>query len=123
MENSMKIVLIDTQYVKADEKTFKSVVQSLTGKDSSVAWINSQGTVFAGEDNYNNGTAKRKRSSSAATADHSTLGRPNVIGESCDVHDNPMLARVCSFKGIDAMLMELPPLEDLHFWLSNDFMD
>ncbi|KAL8506212.1 hypothetical protein ACS0TY_017175 [Phlomoides rotata] len=32
--NPVKVVIIDTQYVKTDAMSFKSVVQSLTGKHS-----------------------------------------------------------------------------------------
>ncbi|KAI3414843.1 uncharacterized protein J3R85_015752 [Psidium guajava] len=32
----MKVVIIDTQYVQTDPKSFKSVVQKFTGKDSKV---------------------------------------------------------------------------------------
>ncbi|KAI4342440.1 hypothetical protein MLD38_027067 [Melastoma candidum] len=33
---SVKVVIIDTRYVKTDPASFKSVVQKLTGKDSKV---------------------------------------------------------------------------------------
>lgn len=35
--NPVKIVIIDTHYVETDATSFKSVVQSLTGKDSDAA--------------------------------------------------------------------------------------
>ncbi|XP_010537674.1 PREDICTED: VQ motif-containing protein 10-like [Tarenaya hassleriana] len=33
----MKVVFINTQYVETDARSFKSVVQNLTGKDATVA--------------------------------------------------------------------------------------
>ena len=112
MENreSVKVVLIDTRYVKTDATMFKSVVQSLTGKDSSVAWIDKDG-AFAG---VNDGTAKRKRlpSHDVRTVDSSNGRLGNI----------PVLSKGLSFKDFDRMLLEMPPLEELQYWLSDDFM-
>ncbi|GMY33571.1 VQ motif-containing protein 1-like [Fagus crenata] len=36
---AVKVVVINTHYVETDPTSFKSAVQSLTGKDSCVAWI------------------------------------------------------------------------------------
>ncbi|KAI6687093.1 hypothetical protein NL676_023921 [Syzygium grande] len=35
--NPVKVVIINTQYIETDAASFKSVVQKLTGKDSTVA--------------------------------------------------------------------------------------
>lgn len=35
--NSVKVVIINTEYVETDARSFKSVVQSLTGKDSTIS--------------------------------------------------------------------------------------
>lgn len=71
---SVKVVLIETQYVETDAMSFKSVVQTLTGKDSVPL--------------------------AAQHPPHSAAG--------------VSLSRGKSFKDIERMIMELPPLDELH---------
>ncbi|KAG2684768.1 hypothetical protein I3760_10G090200 [Carya illinoinensis] len=111
---AVKVVHIDTQYVETDPLNFKSVVQSLTGKDSCVAWI--EKSSF--------GANKRKRS--PVTVNNG--GGSFDIRPSCGRHDNgstvgsgnlhvSVLSKGMSFKDLDGMILEDPPMEELMQWL------
>ncbi|KAF5472493.1 hypothetical protein F2P56_009206 [Juglans regia] len=105
---AVKVVHIDTQYVETDPLNFKSVVQSLTGKDSCVAWIKKSSF----------GANKRKR---PVTVNN---GGGFEIRPSCRGHDNgstvgsgnrhvSVLSKGLSFKDLDLMILEAPPMEEL----------
>ncbi|KAL8506211.1 hypothetical protein ACS0TY_017174 [Phlomoides rotata] len=81
--NSVKVVLIETQYVETDAGSFKSVVQSLTGKDSAPLATQQPPLMF-----------------------HSGAGG--------SYNAPPVLSHEKSFKDIERMMMELPPLDELH---------
>lgn len=98
---AVKIVLIETQYVETDPMSFKSVVQSLTGKDSSVALIE-KSSLRGG---------KRKRLPVAVAVAAASGGA--VGGGNKNVS---MLTKGMSFKDLDKMLLEAPPMEEL-VWL------
>lgn len=102
--DAVKVVLINTQYVETDTTSFKSVVQSLTGKDSCVEWI--EKSSFA--------AGKRKRPVAAnggiERSDHFGNGG---CGSSSAV---PMLSKGMSFKDLDSLMLEVPPMEEFH-WL------
>lgn len=80
----MKVVIINTQYVETDAMSFRSVVQRLTGKDSKV--------------------------DAAPCYDGSSKIRPDLGISGGD----PVLSREMSFKELEKLLNELPPLEELH---------
>jgi hypothetical protein len=94
---AVKVVLIETQYVETDPMSFKSVVQSLTGKDSCVA--------LRGE--------KRKRRPVAVAVAAASAG---AGGGSKNVS---MLTKGMSFKDLDKLILEAPPMEEL-LWLWAD---
>ncbi|KAK9267256.1 hypothetical protein L1049_009678 [Liquidambar formosana] len=100
----VKVVLIDTKYVETDQMSFKSVVQSLTGKDSCVAWIEESSESFVG----------RKRSRTLTVASGG-LKKPRSGGEVA-----LMLTKDNSLKEFEKLLLDLPPpVEELH-WLWAD---
>ncbi|PON49165.1 VQ motif containing protein [Trema orientale] len=108
---AVKVVLIETQYVKTDMTSFKSVVQRLTGKDACVSSWNIEKSSF-GRDGSKSNSYKRKRGE-AALDNVSTIdyGTDNAVSSS-------LLSKGMSFKDLDRMLLfDLPPLEDLQFWL------
>ncbi|KAH7545156.1 VQ motif-containing protein 10 [Ziziphus jujuba] len=106
---AVKVVLIDTQYIQTDPMSFKSVVQSLTGKDSCVAWINKRS--FTGD------AAKRKRS--AAVHQISDIVNGGVSDRGSDHGNNiSLLSKGMSFKDLDRMMLEIPSMEDLQYWFS-----
>lgn len=127
----MKVVLIDTRYVKADPTSFKSVVQSLTGKDSCVAWV---------ENSSVNGTKKSTTSAICTQYENNKrqLRSDNIGHVVCNINTSPnynshvnvninhgndspfMLTRGMSFHDLDRTLLELPTSEDLQYWLSDD---
>ncbi|KAG8386532.1 hypothetical protein BUALT_Bualt03G0158200 [Buddleja alternifolia] len=82
----VKVVIINTQYVETDAVSFKSVVQRLTGKDSTAAV---EPPRF------------QPKSNNTTTEVVSGNGTP------------PFLSRGMSFKDFDRMLKELPPLDEL----------
>ncbi|XP_052179900.1 VQ motif-containing protein 1-like [Diospyros lotus] len=93
---AVKVVYIDTRYVDVDPLSFKSVVQSLTGKDSSavdIAWMTTANSSISGQ--------KRKRCRGGGVSASSEE-------YCCSSYD----------KGFEGLLMELPPrpMEELR-WL------
>lgn len=81
----VKITFISTEYVETDATSFKSVVQKLTGKDSTIAAEPKSGRV---------------RSKVGST------GGTGGVGSG--------LSRGMSFKDFDRLLTELPPLDELY---------
>ncbi|CAN4103047.1 unnamed protein product [Withania somnifera] len=93
----VKIVIINTQYIETDATSFKSVVQKLTGKNSTVAVE----TVVAPPPPLLPVTA---------SYDGSGHGRNYWDDEN---GGGSSLGRLKSFNEIDKMFKELPPLDDL----------
>ncbi|KAE8715342.1 Detected protein of unknown function [Hibiscus syriacus] len=98
----VKVVLIDTQYVETDPHSFKSVVQKLTGKDCCVSWI--------GESSF---SALKPQTKVAAERSWSTA-TPSIGGGGASV-----LTKGYSFKDLDTMILEAPPVDELK-WLWTD---
>jgi hypothetical protein len=98
---AVKVVLIETQYVKTDSMSFKSVVQKLTGKDSCVTLIEKSGK------------RKRKRQPVATASGGGGFERSGGGGGNKNVS---MLTKGLSFKDLDKLILEEPPMEELH-WL------
>ncbi|KAF3449938.1 hypothetical protein FNV43_RR06017 [Rhamnella rubrinervis] len=105
---AVKVVLIDTQYVQTDATSFKSVVQSLTGKDSCVAWIE-KGSFTGG--------AKRKNKTAIQLSSSGINVAGTVDGGLRDSNISKVLSKGMSFKDLDRMMLELPSTEDLQYWL------
>ncbi|KAH7845007.1 hypothetical protein Vadar_034128 [Vaccinium darrowii] len=83
----VKITFINTQYVETDATSFKSVVQRLTGKDSTVA---------------------------IEPKPKAPTGRFKTRAETSTGGNGAVYSRGMSFKDLDRMIMELPPLDELH---------
>ncbi|KAI4323129.1 hypothetical protein L6164_022759 [Bauhinia variegata] len=88
----VKIVIISTQYVETDAKSFKSVVQKLTGKDSDTAPA-AEGKVYSGSK-----TQKERN--------HQAVFEVPAGG-------NSFLMRNLSFKEFERMLSEMPSIYEL----------
>ncbi|GAB4846701.1 hypothetical protein Ancab_025707 [Ancistrocladus abbreviatus] len=88
----MKVVYINTQYVETDAMSFKSVVQKLTGKDATVAMDSVRQFVGAGS--------------------RGGFGYGKVEGDDHGGKERGLM-RDLSFKEIDRLLKELPPLDQL----------
>ncbi|KAK9677778.1 hypothetical protein RND81_11G166300 [Saponaria officinalis] len=142
-DKKLKVRLIDTRYVVVDEKDFKTVVQNLTGKNSSVDWI---GSNFANTScNTSNRELKKNqddpvikynddmllssnncnKSNSICENDYLSYGkneRDNVRVNGFNVfessHDISVDVELSSFD-IDQMLEDLPLMEDLDQWWQN----
>ncbi|XVF87160.1 hypothetical protein PTKIN_Ptkin18bG0096700 [Pterospermum kingtungense] len=105
-----KVVLIDTQYVETDPLSFKSVVQRLTGKDCCVAWI---------EESSFSGTKTETKVAPEVAAERSINGTVSGgYGGGADggLGGVSMLAKGLSFKDLDRMIWEAPPVDELK-WL------
>ncbi|XP_030970426.1 VQ motif-containing protein 1-like [Quercus robur] len=102
--DAVKVVLINTQYVETDTTSFKSVVQSLTGKDSCVEWIE--------KSSYAAGKRKRPVAVNGGIERSGHFGNGGC-GSSSAV---PMLSKGMSFKELDSLMSEVPPMEEFH-WL------
>ncbi|KAL6554322.1 hypothetical protein OROMI_019995 [Orobanche minor] len=83
----VKVVIINTQYVETDAVSFKSVVQSLTGKNSTAAAV------------------------AVGVHEHERLQSRNDVS---GFRKGPVLNREMSFKDFDRLLKELPPLDELY---------
>ncbi|XP_023917435.1 VQ motif-containing protein 10 [Quercus suber] len=103
--DAVKVVLINTQYVETDTTSFKSVVQSLTGKDSCVEWIE--------KSSYAAGKRKRPLAVNGGIERSGHFGNGGCGSSSTAV---PMLSKGMSFKDLDSLMLELPPMEESH-WL------
>ncbi|KAF8103520.1 hypothetical protein N665_0188s0451 [Sinapis alba] len=93
----MKVVFINTQYVETDARSFKNVVQELTGKDAIVA---------AGP--YE----------SPATSDGRCYGGGNIISEDTRrPYDGGGVGTTTEF---DRVFKEMPPMEEFYkLWSEN----
>ncbi|OMO65698.1 VQ motif-containing protein [Corchorus olitorius] len=111
-QENVKVVLIDTQYVETDPHSFKSVVQKLTGKDSCVAWIDEKS--FGG----NVGIKKQKKVAVHNPAPNQRSCGGAVVG-SGGFRGGAMLTKGLSFKDLDRMILEAPPVDELR-WLWAD---
>ncbi|KAH7842441.1 hypothetical protein Vadar_005327 [Vaccinium darrowii] len=81
----VKITFINTQYVETDATSFKSLVQRLTGKDSTVA-----------------------------IEPKAAAGRVKSRAEMNTGGNGAVYSRGMSFKDLDRLIMELPPLDELY---------
>lgn len=86
----MKVVIINTKYVETDARSFKSVVQELTGKDSG---------------------ATRSRFYHEHISKKDEEGNINQAGSSRS-RDNSILMKNLSFKEFERLLKEMPPVDD-----------
>ncbi|CAL0306208.1 unnamed protein product [Lupinus luteus] len=102
-----KIVQIETQYIETDAINFKDVVQSLTGKNSSTAWVGNGGFVAIKEGTHEHEEGVSSKKKEGATFD----GKKNSVTSSM-----VLLKNMYSFKDFDGLLSDLPPLEEL-LWL------
>lgn len=111
-----KVVIIDTQYIVTDPLSFKSVVQSLTGKDSCVSWIE--------ESSFTGGNRKTEADTSGSfeSSDSDAANGAGGGGGSSDAADWT-LSKGFSFKDLDRMILELPPVEEWYqLWTQNNLL-
>lgn len=108
---AVKVVLIDTRYIKTDPTSFKSVVQKLTGKDSCVGWIDKSSFTGAAAMTKNKPPAVQISSPGINVA-----GGVNGCGPS-STNISKVLSKGMSFKDIERMMLDLPSAEDLQYWL------
>lgn len=95
-----KIVQIETRYVETDAINFRDVVQSLTGKNSSTAWIGRN----------NNAVAAAAADSSVVAASEIKGGTASVTAKTEEGAALPiMMMNNFPFKDFDRLLLELPP--------------
>ncbi|MBA0663565.1 hypothetical protein Goklo_003674, partial [Gossypium klotzschianum] len=117
-DEGVKIVIINTQYVETDPLSFKSVVQRLTGKESCVSWIEeSSFPCSKTQTNYNVAAGKVSAEGSYGTA---TVGG----GYGCDGGGGchvPVFTTGLSFKDLDRLILEAPPLDELSWLLADIF--
>ncbi|KAL4598591.1 hypothetical protein ACB092_11G069700 [Castanea dentata] len=87
----VKVVIINTRYVETDAMTFKSVVQNLTGKDSTVA-----------EGKEKDSKILKERMERTAAKTWSGSGGNKAV-----------LMKNLSFKEFDELMREMPPMYEL----------
>ncbi|XP_006348408.1 VQ motif-containing protein 10-like [Solanum tuberosum] len=92
----VKIVIINTQYIETDASSFKSVVQKLTGKNSTVA--------------VESAFSPPPPLPVAAPYNGCGHGSSNYWE---DQNVGPSLGRLKSFNEFDKLFKELPTLDDL----------
>ncbi|XP_028764878.1 VQ motif-containing protein 1-like [Neltuma alba] len=105
-EGGVKIVQIETRYVETDAMNFRDVVQSLTGKNSSTAWV---------------GSGSKAPHASVKSEEfqlHNHDGRNNSVKEAEASLSSMILKNTTtSFKDFDRLLYELPPCTEDLPWL------
>ncbi|XP_022724405.1 VQ motif-containing protein 1-like [Durio zibethinus] len=111
----VKVVLIDTQYVETDALSFKSVVQRLTGKDCCVTWIE-ESSFYGGKTETK--VAVKGAAGSCGTGRTATVGVGSGVGPGAGFNVS-MLTKGLSFKDLDRMILEAPPVDELK-WLWAD---
>ena len=100
---SLKIVQIETRYIETEAVNFKAVVQSLTGKDSSTAWVGN-GSEMAG-------SGKKEQVSNGGVA-----VKPKEDSRNCYYRDgviSSMFLKSLSFKDFDRIFSENTSTEEL----------
>ncbi|KAL9238265.1 hypothetical protein vseg_012711 [Gypsophila vaccaria] len=135
-----KVRLIDTRNVVVDAREFKSVVQSLTGRNSSVAWIESNfaetsscdfsrkklkrkldvGLTFDDSGRVQNKSNGANRNRYMTLGDHECkgnwVGEPNVLESSNSNSKSNRVENHVSMLEIDPMLEFLQLMEGLENW-------
>uniref|UniRef100_A0A7C9DPP8 VQ domain-containing protein n=1 Tax=Opuntia streptacantha TaxID=393608 RepID=A0A7C9DPP8_OPUST len=96
----MKVVYIQTQYVETDAVSFKSVVQNLTGKDSTA------------------GAPPPPAAEHAARREKIKDSKQQCLG--AESQQQSLLTRDLSAREFDRMLKELPAFDELQKLLSFD---
>ncbi|KAH9779655.1 hypothetical protein WN944_014526 [Citrus x changshan-huyou] len=100
----VKIVLIKTQYIETDARSFKSVVQELTGKDSG-----------ARGSNLSPASKSRKvRSNLGTKIMEGGMNINGFAGESINNNNNSVLIRDLSLKEFDRLLQEMPLVDEFY---------
>ncbi|XP_022777273.1 VQ motif-containing protein 10-like [Durio zibethinus] len=111
----VKVVLIDTQYVETDPVSFKSVVQRLTGKDCNIAWIM--------ESSFSCRKTETKVAVKGAAEGTCGSGAMGVgYGGAGGGLGVSMLTKGSSFKDLDRMILEAPPVDELK-WLWTNYLE
>ena len=98
----VKVVIIATQFIEANPMSFKSVVQSLTGKDSCVSWVE--------ESSYK--SRKRSRSAEKSSGGGDTADMAAAAAVKFSRYQS-------SFQDWDGLMLELPPPEEMR-WVWGD---
>ncbi|KAE8673341.1 putative Glucan endo-1,3-beta-glucosidase precursor [Hibiscus syriacus] len=111
----IKVVLIDTRYIETDLHSFKSVVQRLRGKDCCVSWID-ESSFSCSKTGTNNVAGKVAAEGSYGTAATGCSYSGGAGGGRSDVDRVSTLTKGLSFKDLDRLIMEAPPLDELN-WL------
>ncbi|XP_021904754.1 VQ motif-containing protein 10-like [Carica papaya] len=109
-QDGFKVKLIDTHYVETDLRSFKSVVQSLTGKDASVKWM--EESSFSAKNSYKKAKAGMAPGN---VSDHRHQHHRSVdlVGGSVSVSNHAMSI---NREFDDRMNLEGIPMEELQ-WL------
>ncbi|GMI77757.1 hypothetical protein like AT1G78410 [Hibiscus trionum] len=113
--SDVKVVLIDTRYVETDPRSFKSVVQRLTGKDCCVSWID-ESSFSCRKTEANNVAGKVAAEGSYGTAAAGCGYSGSVACGGSGVDHVSVLTEGFSFKDLDRLISEAPPLDELS-WL------
>lgn len=101
----MKVVIINTEYVKTDATSFKSVVQELTGRDSKV-----ETNPPRLRSRFYEEQVKKKEQVGVQTA--------AGVGSSTSRQGDSILMKNLSFKEFERLYKEMPPGDDL--WWNMD---
>ncbi|KAL2925132.1 VQ motif-containing protein 1 [Bienertia sinuspersici] len=101
-----KVTIIETRHVVVEASDFKSMVQSLTGKEASVAWI--------GDSSYASSREEKKRKIRPQPPHKLTLRDGFIDTNMCGDDHGGMCDDV-----LDEMLQGLPLMEELEFWSKN----
>uniref|UniRef100_A0A7N1A9B1 VQ domain-containing protein n=1 Tax=Kalanchoe fedtschenkoi TaxID=63787 RepID=A0A7N1A9B1_KALFE len=110
--DQLKVTFIETQYIQTDAISFKSVVQSLTGKDSS---CNLSRLKEAAQNSPPSKPAVPKDFSWPSVL-YSELPEDFRSGAGTGAS---VLDKQSSFRDFERMISQLPPVEDIFHFLDN----
>lgn len=102
---AVKIVQIETRYVHTDALNFRDVVQSLTGKNSSSAWVGNGSVTLT----HSAVTVKPQEEEGITITTH----HHHDYKYKQDASLSSMILKNMSSKDFDRLLSELPPMEDI----------
>ncbi|KAK8524626.1 hypothetical protein V6N13_015641 [Hibiscus sabdariffa] len=102
--------MIDTRYVTTDPHSFKSIVQRLTGKDCCVSWI--EESSFASKKMGTDNVARKVAAEESYGTANVGSGYRGAGGGVGGVGHVSMLTKGVSFKDLDRLILEAPPLDE-----------
>ncbi|KAF7803164.1 VQ motif-containing protein 1-like [Senna tora] len=112
----VKIVQIETRYVQTDAMNFRDVVQSLTGKNSSTAWVGNNNIDINNSNIINNNASYYGGDVRVKPEEEGANSNNNNNSNASDLLSSVILKNVSFHKDFERVLLSDLPMDDLP-WL------